>query len=77
MAGVGRPRGLVSRQNITGVILDSPNDIPGTGITPLVLTGDHRYAPTHPILARASFDPNLLARLQLILCHDCCGEHHL
>jgi len=74
---VRRPRGLAPRQNLAGVMLDGPDDPPGTGITPLVLAGDHRCALSCPILARAAVGSNLFARLQLILCHHCCGEHQL
>jgi len=71
---VRRPRGLAPRQNVAGVVLDSPNDVPGTGITRLVFASDHRYPPTHPILAQAP-GPHLLTRSQFILCHHCCREH--
>jgi hypothetical protein len=40
---VRRPRGLAPRQNVAGIMLDSPN-APGTGITHLVLASDQRYA---------------------------------
>jgi len=74
---VRRPRGLVPRQNIAGVMLGPPDDIPGTGITPLVLASDHTYALIYPILVQTPFGPNPLAPLQLILCHHFCGEHQL
>lgn len=35
-----RARGLAPRQNIAGVMLDSPNNVPGTGITLLALASD-------------------------------------
>lgn len=35
-----RARELTPRQNIAGVMLDSPNNVPGTGITHLVLASD-------------------------------------
>lgn len=41
---VSRPRGLVPRQKIAGVMLGSQNSVPGTGITRLVLASDHRYS---------------------------------
>ena len=74
---VRRPRGLAPRQNIAGVMLDSSNDPPGTGIIPLALANDHKYVPSCPILARAASDTDLLVCLQLILRHHCCGEHQL
>jgi hypothetical protein len=43
---VRRPRGLAPRQNIAGVMLDSPNNVPGTGITRLVLASDQRCVPS-------------------------------
>lgn len=77
VTGVRTPRELVPRENIAGVRLDSPNNVPGTGIASLVLASDHRCAQSCPILAQKSSGPNLRARSQFILCHDCCGEHHL
>ena len=74
---VRMPRGLAPRQNIAGVMLDGPSDTPGTGITPLVLASDHRYASNYPILARMASGPDLSVCVQLILCHHCCGEHQL
>ena len=57
---VRRPRGLASRQNIAGVVLDSPNDVPGTGITHLVLASDQRYVPRHSPLAQGPVGTNRL-----------------
>ena len=48
---VRRPRGLASRQNIAGVMLDAPDGPPGTGIIPLVLANDHRCALKYLVLA--------------------------
>ena len=55
---VGRPRGLAPRQNVAGVVLDSPSDVPGAGITPLVLASDHRCVSSYFVPARAPFGPN-------------------
>lgn len=77
VTGVRTPRGLVPRQDIAGVRLDSPNSVPGTGIIPLVLASDHRCAQGYPILRLESSGYNVLARPQFILCNDCCGEHFL
>lgn len=53
-----RARGLVPRQNIASVMLDSPNNVPGTGITRLALASDQRCVLDCPVPAQA---PSVLA----------------